>query len=298
METYKRILQEGERHLSSLDNHIFDVLDVKQPKSSQAVMNLSTTISKLSPLVGNLIEFAICDFLNKKSNHKHLGSWYRQDPGFPDTIFLGEVFPNPGFEIKAWFPLSTEITARFKDSQKYFPHDQTYVALIAWLPEFIIFGEPKIISTTSISAASIAYYRDNHYNKPPYYIVLEPEDTTSRTINLQQTNMNGYRFQGNQAELESALIDVKTWGLEGVPYNSSREYQDLLLSLVRKYRYRLDTNFAKIDRIRHPEIDKFKTEVMNTNIHGRTISQWQKIIMSKNDQLIVNSLSEAFNLKF
>lgn len=296
MEIYKRILQEGEKHLSSLDNHIFDVLDVKQPASSQAVINLSTTISKLSPLVGNLIEFAICDFLNNQSNHKHLGSWYRQDPGFPDTIFRGDVSPNPGFEIKAWFPLSTEITARFKDSQKYFPQDQTYVALIAWLPEFIIFGRPAIISTTSISAASISYYRDNHYNKPPYYIVLEPEDTTSRTSNLQQTNMNGFRFQGSQAELESALIDVEAWGLDGVPYNSSREYQDLLQSLVKKYRYRLDTNFAKIDRIRHPEIDKFKTEVMNTCIHGRTISEWQKIIMSKNDQLIINSLSEAFNL--
>ena len=101
METYKRILEEGEEHLSSLDNHIFDVLDVKQPASAQAVINLSTTISKLSPLVGNLIEFAICDFLNNQSNHKHLGSWYRQDPGFPDTIFLGDVLPNPGFEIKA-----------------------------------------------------------------------------------------------------------------------------------------------------------------------------------------------------
>ena len=298
MEIYKRILKEGEIHLSSLSSHIFDVLDVKQPSSAQAVINLSTTISKLSPLVGNLIEFAICDFLNNQSSHKHLGSWYRQDPGFPDTIFLGNVSPNPGFEIKAWFPLSTEITARFKDSQKYFPHDQTYVALVAWLPEFIIFGRPTIISTTSISAASVAYYRDNHYNKPPYYIVLEPEDTTSRTSNLQQTNMNGYRFQGSQQELEKALIDVEAWGLEGVPYNSSREYQDLLQSLVQKYRYRLDTNFAKIDRIRHPEIDKFKTEVMNTYIHGRTINEWQKIITSKNGQLIINSLSEAFNLKF
>lgn len=296
METYKRILQEGEKHLSSLDNHIFDVLDVRQPTSAQAVINLSTTISKLSPLVGNLIEFAICDFLNNQSNHKHLGAWYRQDPGFPDTIFRGDISPNPGFEIKAWFPLSTEITARFKDSQKYFSQDQTYVALIAWLPEFIIFGRPAIIGTTSISAASIAYYRDNHYNKPPYYIVLEPEDTTSRTSNLQQTNMNGFKFQGNQAELEGALIDVEAWGLDGVPYNSSREYQDLLQSLVKKYRYRLDTNFAKIDRIRHPEIDKFKTKVMNTIIHGRTISEWQKIIMSKNDLLIINSLSEAFNL--
>ena len=40
-------------------------------------------------------------------------------PGFPDTIFIGpNVTPSPGFEIKAWFPLATEITARFKDSQK------------------------------------------------------------------------------------------------------------------------------------------------------------------------------------
>lgn len=296
MNTYKRILKEGESHLSNLSNHIFDVLEVKQPHSAQAAINLTKTISKLSPLVGNLIEFAICDFLNQESNHKHLGSWYRQDPGFPDTIFLGNVSPSPGFEIKAWFPLSTEITARFKDSQKYFLQDQTYVALIAWLPEFIIFGKPVIIATSSISAASIAYYRDEHYNNPPYYLVVEPEDTTSRAINLQQTNMNGYIFQGSPDELEMASRDVVAWGLANKQYSTSIEYQDLLQSLVRKYRYRLDTNFAKIDRIKHPEIIKFKQDVMNTVLHGKTVSEWQKVLTSKDEHFIVSALSEAFQL--
>ena len=51
-----------------------------------------------------------------------IGEWIRQDPGFPDALFKSSIIqPNPGIEIKAWFPFATEITARFKDSVT-FPH--------------------------------------------------------------------------------------------------------------------------------------------------------------------------------
>ena len=61
------------------------------------------------------------EFLNDQPEYQELGEWQRQDPGFPDMIFVGPtVTPSPGFEIKAWFPLATEITARFKDSQNHF----------------------------------------------------------------------------------------------------------------------------------------------------------------------------------
>jgi hypothetical protein len=69
--------------------------------------------------------------LNKREEFGAAGHWIRQDPGFPDTIFQGTVDPMPGFEIKTWFPLATEITARFKDSQNHFTRGNTYVALLA-----------------------------------------------------------------------------------------------------------------------------------------------------------------------
>ena len=121
------------------------MLKVTKPVSPAAAINLAKIISKLSPLVGNLIEFNTCEYLNELPEFDGWGRWQRQDPGFPDTVFLGRVAPTPGFEIKAWFPLATEITARFKDSQNHFADNNTYVAMLAWLPEFLIFGKPHIV---------------------------------------------------------------------------------------------------------------------------------------------------------
>lgn len=174
--------------IQELPSHVFDILSLSKPKNLSEAINLSKIISKLSPLVGNLIEFQMVEFLNNIEETKSIGIWRRQDPGFPDTIFDSKIEPSPGFEIKAWFPLATEITARFKDSQNYFYHDQTYVLLIAWLPENLLFGCPKIIDICSISGKSIAETRDKHYYNPPDYLILEPEDTANRTSNLQQTN--------------------------------------------------------------------------------------------------------------
>ncbi len=192
--TTQEVIDAGAKHLHELNGFVFDVLSVSKPASTAAALNLAKIISKLSPLVGNLIEFNTVEFLNQKKEFLEHGKWMRQDPGFPDTIFQGKVSPTPGFEIKAWFPLATEITARFKDSQNHFTNDNTYVAMLAWLPEHLIFGRPQILSVCVVSAKSVAKARDVHYHNPPDYIVLEPENTTYRTSNLQQTNTNGYKF--------------------------------------------------------------------------------------------------------
>ena len=44
-----------------------------------AAVNLSKVISKLSPLLGNLIEFNSVEFLNGKSDFQGIGKWVRQD---------------------------------------------------------------------------------------------------------------------------------------------------------------------------------------------------------------------------
>jgi hypothetical protein len=114
----RKAIESAARHLRSLEGHVFDVLTVTMPVSVEAAVNLAKVISKLSPLLGNLIEINTVEVLNSKPEFRPFGKWVRQDPDFPDTILKGSLSPVPGFEIKAWFPLATEITARFKDSQK------------------------------------------------------------------------------------------------------------------------------------------------------------------------------------
>jgi hypothetical protein len=300
------VLASASLHLQGLAGHVFDVLTISKPISPDAAVNLSKVVSKLSPLLGNLIEFNTVEFLNDQPEYRELGEWQRQDPGFPDTIFVGPaISPTPGFEIKAWFPLATEITARFKDSQNHFTEDQTNVCVLAWLPDQLIFGKPKIIDVCIVSARSIAESRDSHYHKPPHYLVLEPRDTTTRTRNLQQTNTNGFRWQGTPAQLEEAQRVVESWGEDGRKYKPTPEYQALLNQLTSRFPYRGDTNFAKTDRIVHPGVEEFKTRVLGTMLHGLTIGQWSRLLRAtkkptlrkKEATTIRQALAERFDIQ-
>ncbi len=291
------VLRVASTHLESLSGHVFDLLTVSRPISPNAAVNLSKTISKLSPLLGNLIEFNTVEFLNAKDEFNGLGVWKRQDPGFPDTIFEGSITPTAGFEIKAWFPLATEITARFKDSQNHFLHDQTSVCMLAWLPDQLIFGKPFIIDVCVVPGRSVAKARDDHYHNPPDYLVLEPEDTKARTRNLQQTNTNGYKFQGTAEQFQEAQKIVQAWGAEGRTYQPTADYQTQLRQLIARFPYRLDTNFAKMDRIVHPEIEAFKRRVHATNIHGLTVGQWNALLSRGSDAAIKRALQERFDIK-
>ncbi|VXD25430.1 hypothetical protein [Planktothrix paucivesiculata] len=293
----QEVIRLASHYLDGLSGHIFDLLDISKPISVDAAVNLSKVISKLSPLLGNLIEFNTVEFLNKQDDFSEFGKWQRQDPGFPDTIFVGNVQPIPGLEIKAWFPLATEITARFKDSQNHFQFDQTYVAILAWLPENIIYGKPRIIDVCVVSGLSVAAARDNHYHNPPDYLVLEPEDTTQRTANLQQTNTNGYKFQGSTQELLEAQTIVELWGSEGRIYKPTREYQLQLRELLTRYKYRLDTNFAKMDRIEHPGIEQFKQRVFNIEMCGMKIGQWNRLLSSRKEERIKQALQTYLDIK-
>jgi hypothetical protein len=290
------VIRLASQYLANLSGHTFDVLDISKPVTVNAAVNLAKVISKLSPLLGNLIEFNTVEFLNKQDDFAEFGTWQRQDPGFPDAIFVGNVQPTPGLEIKAWFPLATEITARFKDSQNHFQFDQTHVAMLAWLPEKIIYGKPRILDVCVVSGLSVALARDTHYHNPPDYLVLEPEDTTQRTANLQQTNTNGYKFQGSASEFLEAQKIVDSWGAEAKIYKPTREYQHLLRQLLIRYKYRLDTNFAKIDRIVHPGIEQFKKRVYSVEVSGMTVGQWNRILSSRREDTITKSLQEYLEI--
>jgi len=269
-------------HLNELKGHEFDLLTVSKPISPDAAVNLSKVVSKLSPLLGNLIEFNTVEFLNDQKEFAGIGNWRRQDPGFPDAVFDG-ILPTPGFEIKAWFPLATEITARFKDSQNHFRDDNTHVCMLAWLPEHIIFGKPRILDVVVVSGGSVAKARDDHYHNPPDYLVLEPEDTTARTRNLQQTNTNGYKLQeSDPARIAEAEAIVKSWGEGAAVYTPTPEYQVRLRELIARFNYRLDTNYAKMDRIVHAELETFKTRVAEIECHGMKVREWERLFRKSN----------------
>lgn len=293
----KSVLELAGHQIVDHVGHTFDLLSIARPGTMPAAVNLVKTISKLSPFVANLLEQRVVDLLNEEPHLKDRGTWVRQDPDFPDAVFQGDIAPTPGVEIKAWFPLATEITARFRDSHTHFEQDQVQMALLAWLPDNIFFGQPVLIDACLVSAKSVAEARDLHYHRPPDYLVIEPEDTTTRTRNLQQTNTNGYKFQGTDSERHQAEGVVNSWGPEGKAFSSALEYQEKLRYLLGTFRYRLDTNFAKVDRIQHVELEQFKTRVLGREFGGLTLNRWARLLGGKDGSRIETALREhlAFN---
>ena len=169
--------------------------------------------------------------------------------------------------------------------------------MLAWLPEKVIYGKPYILDVCVISGLSVALARDTHYHNPPDYLVLEPEDTTQRAANLQQTNTSGYKFQGSADEFLEAQNIVTSWGAEAKIYKPTKEYQELLRELLVRYKYRLDTNFAKMDRIIHPGIEQFKKRVYNTEVSGMTVGEWNRLLSSRREDSIRRSLQERLEIR-
>ena len=103
--------------------------EIRINKSSKEMNVLfDYVISKMSPLIGNLVELKICSHLDE--GFPELSQWVRQDPDFPDVV--SAVNRKIGVEIKVWYPFSTEITGRFKESQSYLEGKEMYLAIFAW----------------------------------------------------------------------------------------------------------------------------------------------------------------------
>lgn len=292
----KDVLLDAEKNLITMKNHIFDVLQISPPVSEEYAIFLSKINSKLSSIVGNMIEEKMTTHLNSSGSYSNVGSWVRQDPGFPDNIFLSDEVPSiPGIEVKAWFPFATEITGRFKATQKLLSNNSIVVALVAWAPESILHGKPKILDVCIESGLQIAKDRDNHYFNPPYYLIVEPQDTSLRTANLQQQNVEGYRFQGTDDELLQAIEIVQNSGINRHIYDfNNPDIISLIQDLRNKFTYRLDTNFAKINRIQNSAINKFKHSVYNSTLHGEQILTWRKI---SRDPSILKKYLNLFPIK-
>lgn len=288
---YREILRRASAELLGLTGSTLDVVDVLRPPSLEFAVELGKLTSKMSPLISNLIELWSVERLNE-IDWGVIGEWRRQDPGFPDATFASRaVQPAPGIEIKAWSPLSTEITARFRESATLFAKPHINVALIAWIPDHVIFGRPLIVNVCVIPAASVALFRDNHYHRPPFYLITEPELTAGRTRNLRQTNVNGYKLQEDQCDVRKAVEVVSALGASFLHYSSSAPYQLKVQRLMGRFPYRLDTNFAKLDRIGLPAIEQFKAECAAQEFYGMRLEEWSALMSTAGESDLKRNLT-------
>lgn len=270
----ERELSVAQETLEELAGEDVDAIEIKSVEADEAPF-LARIVSKLSPMVGNLMEQRIASILNEAASEGY--EWHRQDPGFPDAVLIDRASNKilAGYEIKAWFVLSTEITGRFRESVNLLLGQNINVVIVAWCMSNLVFGEPKILGTLIVSGEELARSRDSHYHKPPHYLTIEPNDTSGRTANLQQSNVNGYRLQEEKSDpdrLKDALNKDYTT-LDAC----SDEAQAEVAELMRNLEYRLDTNFAKIDRVANKDVEDFKTKIMNSNYLGKTISSWKTV---------------------
>jgi hypothetical protein len=152
------------------------------------------------------------------------------------------------------------------------------LVVVSWMMSHVIYGRPVILDVAIVDAQSVAKYRDDHYHNPPRYLTVEPQDTSGRTANLQQSNVNGYRLQESSADrLEAAqqMVTASPGRLHSAP---SPEAQALANELMSGFTYRLDTNFAKIDRIDHPAIEELKSRVLARNERGQIVRNWISLL--------------------
>ena len=77
-----------------------------------------------------------------------------------------------------------------------------------------------------------------------------------------------------------------------ISYSASPECQELIRALFSRFEYREDTNYAKIDRIKHKGIGKFKKHVLGMNYKGETISEWKRLMKDGNEDLLRAKLKE------
>jgi hypothetical protein len=291
----KQEFLKADETLMDLVGETVDTLTVNSLEPEDAPF-LGLVVSKLSPMIGNLLERRITQVLSESSADGF--HWLRQDPGFPDAILVDELgkLTGAGYEVKAWYALSTELTGRFRESINLLAEKNIKVVVIAWAMSHVVYGTPEILGIVSVDASEVASSRDSHYFKPPQYLTVEPGDTSSRTKNLQQSNVSGYRMQVDD-EVEISLAQALTDNHAGKGKDSSSiEAQELVKELMNKFDYRLDTNFAKIDRIDNVAIESFKSDILAMQFRGRSIKEWTKVLKNLNSDKESDEFIEAATL--
>lgn len=275
-------MDRAEDLLKTLVGEEIDTLTVNSLDTRDAPF-LGLVVSKLSPIIGNLLERRITDLLTDHDAVTGL-RWKRQDPDFPDALLVDRLgrSTDHGFEVKAWYALSTELTGRFRESVNLLHGRGIRVVIIAWHMSHIVYGTPRVIGVFTEEAVSLAEARDLHYHNPPDYLCVEPRDTTARTRNLRQTNVSGYKWQDTIKRFQDAQNLVNELNTKN-PLPHTPQGQALVEQLMNRFKYRLDTNFAKVDRIDHSGIEKFKSQILSTQVRDRPLKEWMTLLKALNN---------------
>jgi hypothetical protein len=284
-------MERAEQLLRSLVGSTIDTITINSLDTEDAPF-LALIVSKLSPIIGNLLERRIIELLTQEDADGM--RWVRQDPDFPDALLMNAdgTSANSGYEVKAWYTLSTELTGRFRESVNLLEPRDVRVVIIAWHMSHIVYGTPQVVGVLTVDAESVARKRDSKYHNPPDYLCVEPQDTTARTRNLQQTNVAGYKWQGRPDQVAKAEEIVSQNAAHGMAAHTAAA-QELASELMSRFPYRLDTNFAKVDRIDHPDIERFKAEVLGMQARDRTMSQWIRLLRALNKPRSDDELAKA-----
>jgi hypothetical protein len=269
-------LQRARDALVELTKRPVDLLTLKSLGPDIDAVLIAKNISKISPFVSTQLENQVVQALTKVPGAEGL-TWARQDPGFPDAGLAYEgMQTGHGIEAKAWYVCGTEITARFRASQVVLHGKRVFIVLVAWIMSDIVFGTPTILDYELFDAGDVARVRDEHYHQPIDYLVAEPGDTGERTRNLQQANVTGFRLQTTDPKSLTAgriLLGDRAWE---PPYTEqSRVITEHLLNTLT---YREETNFGKLDRIDHPQIEAFKARILATDYRGRTVASCTQVL--------------------
>lgn len=275
-----RAIEVSRATLAALVGTVLDTVSVHSIDPAEAPL-LGANVSKLSPLTSTLLESRTVRDLAAATEGGRF-QIERQDPGFPDAgIFLDGVATGHGLEIKAYNVLATEITARFRASQLALVDKNIHVVLICWVMDRVIHGQPLILDVQFIDAMSLATTRDAHYNHPPDYLVSPPDDNEGRISSMLLRNVEGHVLQPSTTPESRARVRVIQDALLqqavlGEPHHEVTA--ELTRHLRANLTYRLDTNFAKLDRIQHPDVEVAKTRNLARVHMGRTFAAWRTVL--------------------
>lgn len=275
-----KVIEKSRETTKALIGTKLDAITIKSVDPAEAPL-LGANVSKLSPMTSTLLEHRVVLDLAKATDGGRF-QIERQDPGFPDAgVFLDGLPTGHGLELKAHNVLSTEITGRFRASQLALEGKLIYVVIIAWVMDKIIHGQPLILDIEFVDALDVARYRDEHYNNPPQYLVSPPDDNEGRIASMLLRNVEGYVLQPSNTESDLAkvkLIQDALLAQADVTKPHHEHTAELTRHLRANLNYRLDTNFAKIDRIDHPQIEDFKKRNLDREYLGHSFREWRKVL--------------------
>jgi hypothetical protein len=214
--------------------------------------------SRLSIYISNRLEYLIIDHLNDTAQRKGY-KWVRHEGKFPDLQLLyNGKDTGLGIEIKTSYGSCEEPSARFWQSVTNFEsYNSQYICIVVWKLDKDTHGRPVVFDTCCIDAKRLAEARDRGIHNPPESLMCMPYNTTEG--NTKQTDVKVYLLQ-DENDIQKATKIVKQFNVsEEEPW--SQKSQELSRILKNTFKYRVDDNRGKLNRIKHPELQKFLKQI-------------------------------------